>query len=54
MAVKFLKSTQVGTLYNESEVAGFDEETEAKLIEAEVAEPYQAPAKGKPAQAPAA
>lgn len=38
MAVKFLKTTQVGTLYNEGEIAGFDEKSEAELIEAGVAE----------------
>lgn len=38
MAVKFLTTAQVGTLYNEGEVAGFDKETEEKLIKAKVAE----------------
>lgn len=49
MAVKILKPTQVGTLYNEGEVAGFDEETEARLIEQGFAEAVTAdkPGKGK-------
>jgi len=51
MAVKFLKPTQVGTLYNEGEVAGFDEETEVKLIEAEVAEAVKPDKKATPAPA---
>lgn len=38
MAVKFLVSTQVGTLYNKGDIAGFDEKTEAELIKAKVAE----------------
>lgn len=38
MAVKFLKSTQVGTLYNEGEIAGFDADIEKKLVDSKVAE----------------
>ena len=38
MAVKFLQTTQAGTLYNEGEIAGFDEQTEKDLIDAGVAE----------------
>lgn len=41
MAVKFLTQTQVGTLYNEGEIAAFDAETEAELVEAKVAEPVK-------------
>lgn len=37
MAVKFLKEANVGTLYGAGEVAGFDEKTEAHLIEQEIA-----------------
>lgn len=37
MAVKFLTQTQVGTLYNKDDVAGFDEKTEDELIKAKVA-----------------
>lgn len=33
MAVKFLKPTNVGTLYNKGEVAGFSAEIEAALVE---------------------
>lgn len=50
MAVKFTKTTQVGTLYNEGEIAGFDDETEKQLVDAGVAEPLKAekaPAKGQ-------
>lgn len=42
MAIKFLKPCQQGTLYNENEIAGFDEETENRLIKqgfAEAAKP---------------
>ncbi|WP_161797719.1 hypothetical protein [Sphingomonas paucimobilis] len=38
MAIKFLETTQVGTIYNADEVAAFDPETEAELIKAKVAE----------------
>ncbi|WP_314716603.1 hypothetical protein [Sphingobium yanoikuyae] len=37
MAVKFLTQTQVGTLYNKDDVAGFDEKTEEELIKAKCA-----------------
>ncbi|WP_167345386.1 hypothetical protein [Sphingomonas yabuuchiae] len=46
MAVTFLETTQVGTIYNQDEVAAFDAETEAELIKAGVAEAVEAP-KGK-------
>lgn len=46
MAVKFLQSANVGTLYNEGEVAGFDAKTEAALIKDKIAEPV----KTKPAK----
>lgn len=46
MAVKFLKPCQQGTLYNEGEIAGFDKETEERLIEQKFAEPVK-PAKGE-------
>jgi len=48
MAVKFLKPCQQGTLYNEGEIAGFDKETEARLIKQGFAE--QAKAKGGAAE----
>lgn len=54
MAVKFLTSAQVGTLYNEGEIAAFDDETEAKLIEAKVAEAVKAKGGDKAPAAPAA
>lgn len=38
MAVKFLRQCQLGTLYNKGEVAGFDKETEARLVEQKFAE----------------
>lgn len=37
MAVKFTKSTPVGTLYEEGEIAAFDAETEKRLIDQEFA-----------------
>lgn len=43
MAVKFIVSTQVGTLYNPGDIAGFDKKTEAELVKAKVAERYEAP-----------
>jgi hypothetical protein len=45
MAVKFIKPCQQGTLYNVDEVAGFDRETEARLVKqgfAEVHKPEKA------------
>ncbi len=45
MAVKFLKPCQQGALYNEDEVAGFDAETEARLIKQGFAEKVKTPAK---------
>ena len=33
MAVKFLKATQVGTLYNEGETAGFDDDVAERLVQ---------------------
>lgn len=50
MAVKFLKPAQVGTLYNEGEIAAFTDEQEAELVKAGVAELFDAK---KPADAPA-
>lgn len=47
MAVKFLKPCQQGTLYNKDEVAGFDKETEARLIKQGFAEAHKAPAKSE-------
>ncbi|MGR6329216.1 hypothetical protein ACU5AX_09130 [Sphingomonas sp. XXL09] len=38
MAVKFLKPCQQGTLYNKDEVASFDKDVEARLIEQKFAE----------------
>lgn len=43
MAIKFLETVQVGTIYNVDEVAAFDAETEAELIKANVAEAVDAP-----------
>lgn len=51
MAVKFLVSTQVGTLYNKGDIAGFDEKTEAELIKAKVAEAVKGTAKTDEKQA---
>lgn len=48
MAVKFLKPCQQGTLYNEGEIAGFDKETEARLVKQSFAEAVK-PAAEKPA-----
>ena len=53
MAVKFIQSTQVGTLYNVDDIAGFDAKTEAELIKAEVAVAYKAE-KPKPEDKPGA
>lgn len=50
MAVKILKTTQMGTLYNPGELATFDDETEKRLIEQKFAEAYKpAKAADKPA-----
>lgn len=49
MAVKFLTQTQVGTLYNEGEIASFDEKTEEELVKAKVAEPVKGKASDKAA-----
>lgn len=38
MAVKFLRPCQQGALYNEGEVAGFDEATEKRLVDQKFAE----------------
>lgn len=51
MAVKFLMPHTVGALYNTEEVAGFDKETEADLVERKIAEPFKAP---KQSEAPKA
>jgi hypothetical protein len=55
-AVKFLMPYTLGALYNEGEVAGFDDDIAADLIERKIAEPAKASAKGKPSaeDAPAA
>lgn len=47
-AVKFLMPFTVGALYNEGEVAGFDEATADDLIKRKIAEPVKdaKPAKG--------
>ncbi|WP_294292692.1 hypothetical protein [uncultured Sphingomonas sp.] len=50
MAVIFVKPCQQGTLYNVDEVAGFDKDTEKRLIDQEFAKAYK-PAK---TEAPAA
>ncbi len=51
MAVKFLKPCQQGTLYNEGEIAGFDDATEARLVKQEFAEKVKAtPKTEKPAE----
>lgn len=50
MAVKFIQPCQQGTLYNVDEIAGFDKETEKRLIEQEFAVAHK-PAKP---EAPAA
>lgn len=57
MGVKFLKPCQQGTLYNKGEIAGFDRETEARLIKQGYAEAHKAPAETpepapKPERAP--
>ena len=44
MTVKFIEPAQVGTTYNVDEIATFDEETEAKLIEGKVAVAHKLPA----------
>ncbi|MCZ4340178.1 hypothetical protein O4H52_01070 [Sphingomonadaceae bacterium G21617-S1] len=53
MTVKFIEPAQVGTTYNVDEIATFDEETEAKLIEGKVAVDHKLP-KPKGEQQPAA
>ncbi len=51
MAVKFLKPCQQGALYNEGEVAAFDDATEARLVKQEFAEKVKAaPKSEKPAE----
>lgn len=45
MAVKFLKPCQQGALYNEHEIAGFDDETEARLVKQGFAEKVKTPAR---------
>lgn len=49
MAVKFLKPCQQGTLYNAGEIAGFDKETEKRLIDQKFAEAHKEPSTEKPA-----
>lgn len=51
MGVKFLKQCQQGTLYNKGEIAGFDKDTEERLIKQGYAEAHKAPAtKPEPAK----
>lgn len=47
-AVKFLMPYTLGALYNEGEVAGFDDDMADDLIARKIAEPAKVPAKGKP------
>ena len=49
MAVKFLKPCQQGTLYNAGETAGFDAETEKRLVDQNFAEVVK-PTKEDPAK----
>lgn len=42
MAIRFLQTAQVGTLYNEGEVAGFDRKTEEDLVKRKIAERHTA------------
>lgn len=44
--VKFLMPYTVGALYNEGEVAGFDEAIAKDLIDREIAEPFKAAKSG--------
>lgn len=55
-AVKFLMPFTVGALYNEGEVAGFEDAVADDLIERKIAEPVKTAAKGKPSpdEAPSA
>ncbi|MEK9211517.1 hypothetical protein [Sphingomonas sp. 2378] len=53
MAVKFLETTQVGTLYNKGEIASFDEKTEKELVEAKTAVAVKADKKDAPSGAQA-
>ena len=53
MAVKFLETTQVGTLYNKGEIASFDAQTEKELVAAKAAEAIKADKKDAPAGAQA-
>lgn len=48
-AVKFLMPYTLGALYNEGEVAGFDDDIAADLIERKIAEPAKG-AKAAPAE----
>jgi hypothetical protein len=49
MAVKFVRPCQQGALYNEGEIAGFDKETEARLVKQGFAEVHKAEKAEKPA-----
>ncbi len=51
MAVKFVKPCQQGSLYNPGEIAGFDKETEARLVKQGFAEAVKADAKKPDTQA---
>lgn len=44
MTVKFIAAHALGALYNIGDVAGFDAETEADLVERKIAEPLKAKA----------
>jgi len=41
MAIKFLRPCQQGTLYNEGEIASFDDAVEKRLVEQKFAEAYK-------------
>lgn len=47
-AVKFLMPHTVGALYNEGEIAGFDDDVADDLIERKIAEAVKAKSSGKP------
>lgn len=53
-AVKFLTDHRVGALYNEGEIAGFEDDVADDLIEREIAEPVKGKAKADPAAEQAA
>lgn len=53
-AVKFLTDHRVGALYNEGEIAGFEDSVADDLIEREIAELVKGKAKADPAAEKAA